>query len=109
MPKPGGHHRFCVSNRLLKELTRKEVYPIPKFYGFLDSRGDAMAVSLLNYMCGYLKIRVVAEDTDKKSFMSHTGLFRFLRPPFGLFNVPTFFQSPLDIILSGLSWQSFQM
>ena len=40
------------------------------------------------------------------AFTSHTGLFRFLRLPFGLVNAPASFQRALDIILSGLPWQT---
>jgi len=55
----------------------------------------------------YWQIPVAAEGRDKKTFTSHTGLFRFLRLPFGLVNAPASFQRALDIILSGLRWKTF--
>jgi len=49
---------------------------------------------------------VAAEDRDKTTFTSHTSLFRFFRLLFGLVNAPASFQRALDIILSGLRWQT---
>ena len=38
--------------------------------------------------------------------MCHEGAYQFKRMPFGLTNAPATFQRALDIILSGLEWQS---
>jgi len=106
MPKPGGHFRFCVDYRRLNERTVKDVYPIPRMDDCLDSLGDATVFSTLDCNAGYWQIPVAAEDRDKTTFTSHTGLFRFLRLPLGLVNASVSFQRALDIILSGLRWQT---
>jgi len=72
----------------------------------LDSLGDATVFSTLDCNAGYWQIPVAAEDRDKTTFTSHTGLFRFLRLPFGLVNAPASFQRAFVIILSGLRWQT---
>ena len=46
------------------------------------------------------------EDKDKTTFVSHMGTHRYLRMPFGLRNAPATFQRALDIILSGVRWQT---
>jgi len=61
--------------------------------------------STLDWNPGYWQIPVAAEDRDKTTFTSHTGLFQFFRLPFGLVNTPASFQRALDIILSGLRWR----
>jgi len=102
VPKPGGHFRFFVDYRRLNERTVKDVYPIPRMDDCLDSLGDATVFSTLDCNSGYWQILVAAEDREKTTFTSHTGLFRFLRLPFGLVNAPGAFQRALDVILSGL-------
>jgi len=106
VPKPGGHFRFFVDYRRLNERTVKDVCPIPRMDDCLDSLGNATVFSTLDCIAGYWKISVAAEDRDKTTFTSQTGLFRFLWLPFGLVNAPASFQRALDIILSGLRWQT---
>jgi len=106
VPNPGGHFRFCVDYRRLNERTVKDVYPIARMDDCLDSIGDATVFSTLDCNAGYWQIAVAAEDRDKTTFTSHTGLFRFIQLPFGRVNAPASFQRALDIILSGLRWQT---
>jgi len=97
---------FCVDYRRLNERTVKHVYPIPRMDNCLDSIGDATVFSNLDCNSGYWQIPVAAEDREKTTFTSHTGLFRFLRLPVSLLNAPASFQRTLDIILSGLRWKT---
>ena len=49
---------------------------------------------------GYWHVEIAEEDRDKTTFASNSGLYRFLRMPFGLKNAPATFQRAVDIILS---------
>ena len=54
----------------------------------IDALGDAIIFSTLDCNSGYWKIPISDEERDKKAFVSHCGLFRWLRMPFGLKNAP---------------------
>ena len=72
----------------------------------LDSLGDAAVFSTFDCNSGYWQIPVASEDRYKTTFITHMGTFRHVRMLFGLRNAPATFQRVLDIILSGLRWQT---
>ena len=55
---------------------------------------------------GSWQVPVAPEDRDKTTFTSYLGTFRYTRMPFGLRNARATFQRALDIVLSGVRWQS---
>ena len=45
------------------------------------------------------------ESVPKSAFVSHCGLFKFVRMPLGMCNTPATFQRLMEIVLSGLLWK----
>ena len=106
VPKKDGTKRFCVDYRRLNAVTSPDAYPLPRIDDCIDSLGDAVIFTTLDANAGYWQIPVAPEDRDKTTFTCHKGTFRYLRMPFGLRNAPATFQRALDIILSGVRWQT---
>lgn len=96
-----------VHYRRLNERTVKDVYPNPRIDDCLDFLGYATVLHILDSSAGYWQILFAADDRDRTTFTSPSGLYCFLRRLFGLVNVPAPFQRALDINLSGLRWQIY--
>jgi len=101
-----GSPRFCVGYRRLNAVTKKDSYPIPRMEDCIDSLGDARVFSTLDCNAGYWQIPMAPEDIDKTAFPCHMGTYEYLKMAFGLTNSPATFQRALDIILSGMTWQT---
>ena len=105
VPKKNGKARFCVDYRRLKNITKKDAYPLPRLEDCLDSLGDAQVFTSLDCTAGYWQVPLRKEDQEKTAFTAHCGTYHWLSMPFGLTNAPATLQRALDIILSGLNWQ----
>lgn len=67
--------------------------------------GDATIVTTIEANLGYWKIEIDDSGRDKKNFISHNWLYRFIHMPFGLKNAPGTFQRVIDVILSQAKWK----
>ena len=106
VPKKDGALRFCVDYRRLFAKTIPDAYPLPRIDDCLDSLGDAEIFTALYCNAGYWQVPLSLEDCEKTTFSSYLGTFRYTQITFGLRNTPATSQRPLDIILSGVRWQS---
>lgn len=105
-PKKDGTLRFCIDYRRLNAATIPDAYPLPPMDDCLDSLAAAKVFTTLDAFWGYWQIPIAIEDRDKTTFTTHMGTFRHTRMPFGLRNAPATFQRALDIVLSGVRWQT---
>jgi len=106
VPKKDGTLHVCVDYRLLNVVTMKDSYPLPRMDECIDSLCEATIFSTLDCNAGYWQVAIAPEDREKTAFVCHEGAYQYKRMPFGLTNAPATFQWALDIILSGVKWQS---
>lgn len=101
-----GTLRFRVNFRLLNAQTIPDIYTLPRMDDCLDNLGNANIFTTLDANRGYWKIPITTEDSAKTTFITQVGTYRYIRMPFSLQNAPVRFQRTLDIILSGVRWQT---
>lgn len=104
--KKDGSHRMCIDFRGLNKVTRKDVYPLPRIDDILDTLNGMKCFSTLDQANAYWSIPIQEDDKEKTAFQTANGLYEFNFLPFGLCNAPATFQRLMDVLLSGLHWET---
>ena len=102
--RPGSDKfRMCVDYRKLNELTKTELFPLPRIKDLHHQLRGAKWLSTMDCLCGFWQVIVAEEDRAKTAFISKWGHFEFTRAPFGLKNMPSVFSRIMDRALVGLN------
>ncbi len=104
--KKDGTMRFCIDYRGLNEKTKKDSYPLPRVDECLDALTGASWFSTLDLRSGYHQVAMEPKDADKTAFVTRRGIFKWKVMPFGLCNAPATFQRLMDLVLSGINFET---
>ena len=96
--KSDGSLRYCVDYRQLNKRTVMDSYPPPRIGVCLE----ATWFSTFDLRSGYHQVEMVLIDSDKSTFVTRRGTFRFNVMPFGLCNAPATFQGLMSVAMAGL-------
>ena len=102
--KKDGKYRFCVDYRKLNSVTKREARPLPRVDDLLESLQGYNLFSTLDLRSGYWQLSMTREDQEKTAFATPTGLWEFLRMPFGLSGAPASFDRAIKLVMSGLNY-----
>ena len=91
--------RLCIDFRALNQIMVSDKYPLPRIDDILAMLSHCDYFTALDCNQGYLQIFIADEDVKKTAFITHQGLYAFLKMPFGLKNAPATFQRCVDRIL----------
>jgi len=84
--------RLCIDPIYLNKAIIKEMYTIPTLEELAPKLSHIIYYSVFDMKDGFYHIRLDEVSSKYCSFNSIYGTYRFLRAPFGLQNIPDFFQ-----------------
>nr|CAD2204781.1 unnamed protein product [Meloidogyne enterolobii] len=99
----GKSWRFAVDYRALNKCTKKQTYLLPRIQDLIDVVGGKSLFSIFDLQSGFHQVKMDKKHTDRTAFITHCGLYEFLRLPFGLAGAPHTFQKVMEEIRQQLS------
>ena len=92
--------QFCVDYRALNEVTKPDVFPLPRIDDLLDILGHLKYFNTLDLKCGYILTHQSGTSSRQKTaFMNHCRLYEL---PFGVNSAPAVFQRLMQSLLRGI-------
>lgn len=104
--KKDGTFRFCIDYRKLNAVTQRDAHPLPRVDDLLDALQGSCMFSTLDLRSGYWQVSMDPSDQHKTAFVTPSGLWEFTRMPFGVSNGCATFQRAIEIVLSGLTYET---
>lgn len=98
--KANGEIRLCVDLRRVNQAVIRERHPMPVIEDVLAKVGRGNVWSTLDVKDAFFLLELDEASRDIVTFISHRGLYRFKRLPFGLVSAPEIFQRTMDEILA---------
>ena len=93
--------RLCIDYRLVNDLTRLMVYPMPLIKELLEDRDKALWYCSLDMASGFWVVGMTERARLISAFITPFGLFEWKRMPFGQKNASQIYQRLLDNALYG--------
>ncbi|XP_055607097.1 uncharacterized protein K02A2.6-like [Uranotaenia lowii] len=98
--KANGSIRLCVDLRRVNQAVIRDRHPMPVIEDVLAKIGRGKIWSVLDIMDAFFLLELDEETRNVMTFITHRGLYRFKRLPFGLVSAPEIFQRTMDEILA---------
>lgn len=103
MTKPDGSFRLCTDYRKVNQVTRTDLYPLPRMDDILDDLGNARFLTKLDLLKGYYQVSLTNRAKHISAFVTPDGLYQYWVMPFGMKNAPSTFQRMMNNVIRGLT------
>ena len=92
----GEKARMCGDFRALNDYTVSDIYAIPRIDSVIHNIQGARRISVLDAVKGYHQLTNSKRACNYLHIITHMGVFKYLRMPFGPKNGPSAFQRLMD-------------
>ena len=106
LTKTDGSQRLCVDYRQVNAVTIKDAYPLPHIDDSLSALSGAKWFSTLDLASGYCQVPMDPASSGKAAFVTISGLYEWNVMPFGLTSSPSTFEQLMELILTGLRFET---
>ncbi len=100
--KKDGGLRLCVNLSDVNRAIIPDRYPLPTMDELTEKLAGSTVFTKIDLLWGYLQLELAEDKRYLTSFVTHVGVFRFKRLPFGLASGPSAFHQVIRTILKGL-------
>ena len=100
--KKTGGIRMCVDLREPNDAIVIDCYPLPHMEDLFSELRGSKVFSTIDLATAYYQVPLHEDSRDLTAFITHEGLFRFCRVPYGLASAPSAFQKMMATILKGM-------
>ena len=104
VPKRNGKLRLVIDYRKLNEQTIKSCWPIPSIEEIFDTLQGSAYFTTIYMSWGFYQLAMEPKTQNYTAFSTPFGSFKWLRMPMGLTGSPNTFQSLMEHVLVGLTW-----
>lgn len=94
--------RMCVDLREPNKAIIIDSHPLPHMEELLSTLTGATVFSTIYLESAYHQLTLHPDSRDLTAFITHEGLFRFCRVPYGLASEPAAFQKLMATVLRGV-------
>ena len=100
--KRNGSIRICVDMRQVNRAVITDSYPIPHMDDVLSRLHQSSIYSVFDLKDAYHQVVLHPSSRDLTAFITHEGLYRYVRCPFGLASSGPAFQGIMSDMLRGI-------
>jgi hypothetical protein len=94
--------RICVDLTNVNKAVIPEVYPLPTLEELTSKLAGATVFSKLDMKWGYLQVPLATESRYLTAFVTHEGVYQFMRLPNGICSAPSAFQQIIKHMLTNI-------
>ena len=100
---------LVLDYRKLIEQTIKCCWPIPSIEEFFVTFQGSAYFTTVDNSWGFYQLPMEPTNQNYTTFSTPSGPFKWLRKPMGLIGSPNIFQSPMEHLLIGFTWNITQL